>query len=126
MPRHIALLRGVSPTNAKMPELKRCFEAAGFTDVKTVLGSGNVAFSTRTASEATLERKAERAMASQLGRSFRTIVRSVNALRDMLATDPHAAFTLPPNAKRVSLSCASLRKQKCRCRSSSTVRTSSR
>ena len=41
---YAAFLRGVSPMNAKMPEVKRCFEAAGFTDVKTLLSSGNVVF----------------------------------------------------------------------------------
>jgi uncharacterized protein (DUF1697 family) len=50
MPRYLAFLRGVSPMNAKMSELKRCFEAAGYTDVKTVLSSGNVAFDARAAS----------------------------------------------------------------------------
>jgi uncharacterized protein (DUF1697 family) len=45
------LLRGVSPMNARMPELKRCFEAAGLEDVKTVLSSGNVAFTAGSKSE---------------------------------------------------------------------------
>jgi len=45
MQRYVAFLRGVSPMNCKMPELKRCFEAAGFADVRTLLSSGNVAFS---------------------------------------------------------------------------------
>jgi hypothetical protein len=49
MPRYVAFLRGVSPTNASMPELRRCFEAAGFSDVRTLLSSGNVAFSSRVA-----------------------------------------------------------------------------
>ena len=31
--------------NCKMSELKGCFEAAGFANVKTLLSSGNVAFS---------------------------------------------------------------------------------
>ncbi len=44
MPRHVAFLRGVSPTNARMPDVQRCFEAAGFTAVRTILASGNVAF----------------------------------------------------------------------------------
>lgn len=47
MPRYIAFLRGVSPMNARMPELKRCFEEAGFSDVRTILASGNVAFGSR-------------------------------------------------------------------------------
>src|ERR1700682_2833012 len=101
MQRYAAFLRGVSPMNAKMPELKRCFEAAGFTDVKTVLSSGNVVFSARASSDASLERKAETAMKNQLGRSFPTIVRSLDALRAILASDPYGAFRLSPGAKRV-------------------------
>lgn len=48
MTRYVAFLRGVSPQNAKMPALKACFEAAGFEHVRTILGSGNVAFDART------------------------------------------------------------------------------
>ena len=49
-----------------MPELKRCFEDAGFRDVRTLLSSGNVVFDARQASEAALERGAEAAMAERL------------------------------------------------------------
>ena len=42
MPCDVAFLRGVSPVNAKMPELKHCFEQAGFTNVKTVGPCGPV------------------------------------------------------------------------------------
>ena len=101
MPAYVAFLRGVSPMNAKMPELKRAFEAAGFGDVKTVLSSGNVVFSARTAAAATLERKAEKAMHKALGRSFMTIVRPVSALRAMLLSDPYAGHRVPAAAKRV-------------------------
>ena len=101
MPRYVAFLRGVSPMNAKMPELKRCFEDVGFTNVKTVLSSGNVVFDSRSASAAALERKAEAAMAQHLDRSFQTIVRPVDALRELLEADPYAAFDLPATAKRV-------------------------
>jgi uncharacterized protein (DUF1697 family) len=99
--RYAALLRGVSPMNARMPELKSCFEAAGFTDVKTVLASGNVVFSADAASEAALERKAEAAMTARLGRTFATIVRSLDALRALLDADPYASFRLAPGSKRV-------------------------
>jgi uncharacterized protein (DUF1697 family) len=101
MPRYVALLRGVMPMNAKMPALKDAFERVGFTDVKTVLGSGNVVFSARAASEASLERRAEAAMNERLGRSFPTIVRAVEDLQAIVAADPYAAFPLPPGAKRV-------------------------
>jgi uncharacterized protein (DUF1697 family) len=101
MPRYAAFLRGVSPVNAKMSELKRAFERAGFTDVRTVLSSGNVVFSTSARSETQLARKAEAGMKKTLGRSFITIVRSLDALTALLAADPYRAFRLKPNAKRV-------------------------
>jgi uncharacterized protein (DUF1697 family) len=101
MPRYAALLRGVSPMNAKMPELKRAFEAAGFTAVVTILSSGNVVFDARRASDSALERRAEAAMRDALGKSFLTIVRSIEALRELLATDPYRAHGLAPDAKRI-------------------------
>jgi uncharacterized protein (DUF1697 family) len=89
------------PMNAKMPDLKRAFEAAGFTEVRTLLSSGNVVFTARAASEAALQQKAETAMTKQLGRTFLTIVRPVDALREMLASDPYRPFRLPSDAKRI-------------------------
>jgi uncharacterized protein (DUF1697 family) len=117
MPRYVAFLRGVSPMNAKMPELKRCFETAGFTDVRTVLASGNVAFGARAKSDTALAREIEAAMAKQLDRTFYTIVRPARVLRELLEADPYAAFRLPPNAKRVISFCVNPTKQDSRCRS---------
>jgi uncharacterized protein (DUF1697 family) len=99
--RYAALLRGVSPMNAKMADLKRAFESAGFEDVKTVLSSGNVVFSAPDAPNERLERRIEAAMTNELGRTFLTIVRPVDALRRMLASDPYASFRLKPGSKRV-------------------------
>jgi uncharacterized protein (DUF1697 family) len=101
MPRYVAFLRGVSPMNARMLEVKRAFESAGFTDVKTVLSSGNVVFDARAASPPSLERKIEDAMHKELGRSFLTIVRSIDSLRDMLASDPFREARLKTGSKRV-------------------------
>ena len=101
MARYVAFLRGVMPTNAKMPALRKAFESAGFTDVATVLGSGNVVFTARAATESALERKAEAAMAETMGRAFYTIVRPLVALQQLIDADPYAAFRVAPNAKRV-------------------------
>ena len=87
--------------NAKMPALKRAFEAAGFTGVKTVLSSGNVVFDARRAPEATLQRRAEAAMGEGLAQAFLTVVRPVEMLRELLASDPYRAFKLDPSAKRI-------------------------
>ncbi len=99
--RYVAFLRGVSPMNAKMPELKKAFELAGFTDVKTVLSSGNVCFTSSPAKPETLARKCEAAMKEHLGKSFFTLVRSVDTLSQLVESGPYAAFRLKPGAKCV-------------------------
>jgi uncharacterized protein (DUF1697 family) len=101
MPRYVAFLRGVSPLNARMPDLKRCFEAAGFEDVRTLLSSGNVVFSSKALAEAPLAKRAEDAMQSLMGRSFVTIVRRTSYLQNLLDADPFAEFKLVPQAKQV-------------------------
>jgi uncharacterized protein (DUF1697 family) len=101
MPRYAAFLRGVTPMNASMPALKACFEAAGFTDVRTLLSSGNVVFDARSSSPTALERRVEKAIEAGLGRTFRTIVRSTDYLRRFVDAEPFARFGLPPHAKRV-------------------------
>src|SRR5262249_54307964 len=85
-----------------MPDLKRCLETAGYTNVKTILSSGNVAFDSASRSVAAIERRIEAGLMKQLGRSFYTIVRSVEHLNDLIEADPYAHFDLPTDAKRVS------------------------
>ena len=101
MPTYAAFLRGVTPLNARMAELKQCLEAAGFKNVKTVLGSGNVVFDSRAASRASLERRIEAAMHKSLDRVFATTIRSIEELASLRAADPYKSFTLPSAAKRI-------------------------
>jgi hypothetical protein len=65
--------------NATMPDLKKAFEA----------------------SESSLQRKAEAAMARRLGKAFLTFVRPLDALGEMLASEPYDVFRLGPSAKRI-------------------------
>lgn len=99
--RYVAFLRGVSPMNAKMPALKAAFEAGGFSDVKTVLSSGNVLFSAPRVRLAELERALESTMQRALGRSFVTFVRTVDELRELIAHDPWRGLPVARAAKRV-------------------------
>ena len=102
MPRYAAFLRGVSPTNARMPAVKSALEAAGFTEVRTLLSSGNVVFSARAGgAEEQLARRVEDALEAGLGRSFRTFIRSAAHLDTVLASDPFSPLALPSGAKRV-------------------------
>jgi len=91
--------------NLSMADLKRCLETAGFTEVKTVLSSGNAAFTAPGKSPAAVAKIVESAMAKQLGRTFHTIVRPQAELEVLLESDPYAGFKLPPNAKRVVTFC---------------------
>lgn len=101
MPRYVAFLRGVSPQNARMEDLKKIFESAGFTNVITVISSGNVVFNTRRTDLARLEAYIETTMRQQLGHVFPVFVRSLKALQAMAHANPYGAFPIPPQAKRV-------------------------
>ena len=86
--------------NCKMPELKAALEQAGFSNVRTVISSGNAVFTARQSSEPALQRKCEAAFEAHLGRSFLTIVRSIEDLEALLASDPYKRCGRPPEAKR--------------------------
>lgn len=101
MTRYAAFLRGVSPMNCRMPALRQCFEAAGFTEVKTLLSSGNVLFDAKPEIVPQLEERAELAMKQHLGRVFQTIVRPASHLQRLVASDPYAGCELPAHAKPV-------------------------
>ena len=91
---YAAFLRGVSPSNAKMPDLARAFARAGCTDVATVASSGNVVF--RAAGPlAQVEQQVAGAT------TFMAFVRPLAELDALLARDPFAPFALPADAKRV-------------------------
>lgn len=100
MPRYAALLRGVMPMNCKMADLRKALESAGFTDVKTVIASGNAVFNARKAPEAAIAKKCEAAMTKVMGRSFTTFVRSIDDLQAILDRDYFSREKLPANAKR--------------------------
>ena len=88
--------------SCRMPELQRSLEAAGFTNVKTLLSSGNVAFDApRAASAATLRQRLEAAMQAGMGKHFETHVRSSQHLQQLIAADPFTAFQLRAGSKRV-------------------------
>ena len=87
--------------NLKMSQLRDCLESAGLSEVKTILASGNAAFTARNESTASLERRVEKVLRDTVGREFHTIVRSVADLERLIAEDPFQKHALPRGAKRV-------------------------
>lgn len=84
-----AFLRGINlgKRQIKMAELKTCLEAAGFTDVKTVLASGNVRLVADGSAE-TVRKKLEKAMADQFGFAIGVVLRSETEMQAMVANHP--------------------------------------
>jgi len=101
MPRYAAFLRGVSPMNLKMPVLAAALEQTGFSEVKTLLSSGNVVFSGRRASDSAIEKKVVSTIEANTGKTFGVIVRSIDELQALIEADPYRAFRLPAGSKRV-------------------------
>ena len=87
--------------NLAMPALKAALDRAGFTDVRTLLSSGNAVFAAKEQKTELLEAKIEKVLTTEVGKTFMTFVRPVEALQLMLEADPYAQFRLPPDAKRV-------------------------
>ncbi|GAC1480232.1 MAG: DUF1697 domain-containing protein [Gemmatimonadaceae bacterium] len=77
MRRQVALLRGINVGKAKrvaMAELRTLVEELGYTDVKTLLNSGNVVFTRATRGRDDAAARIEGALVTRLGVAARVIV----------------------------------------------------
>jgi uncharacterized protein (DUF1697 family) len=72
----------------KKDELQAIFERCGFTDVRTVLASGNVVFSSTSTSEEVLTQTIETALEDALGYRVDVMVRTIAYLNELLELDP--------------------------------------
>lgn len=84
--RQVALIRGINVGRAKriaMADLRALVEGLGYRDVRTLLNSGNVVFTTR-ASTAIAAKRIEQAMEKQLGVSARVFVLTAQELEQIV------------------------------------------
>lgn len=89
--RYVALLRGINVGGHRMikkEELQEVFESCGFTDVRPVLASGNVVFSSVLASEKMLTGQIESALEDALAYHVDVMVRRIDYLNELIALDP--------------------------------------
>ena len=99
MNRRVALLRGVNVGTAKrvaMADLRELFGELGYTDVRTLLNSGNVVYS-GAAQGRDEARRIEQAIADRLGVSTRVTVVSRKALAAALRDNPLPAAADDPS-----------------------------
>ena len=90
MVRYAAFLRGIAPLNPNMKNarLREVFERAGFTNVQTVISSGNVLFQSEATAPAELETLIERMIPEQLGFTSATFILSQHDLSEAAENHP--------------------------------------
>ena len=96
---HVALLRGIAPADpaTRNDRLRGAFTALGFSDVRTVISSGNVVFGVEGHPDvAEVEAHIEQGLAEHVGRPIRTIVRSRERLQALVDLDPFAGVPEEP------------------------------
>ncbi len=100
--RWLALLRGINVGGKKvipMADLRGIFEAAGFGAVSTYIQSGNVLFESSEGRGTELEKKLEAHLAQALGYGVPVVLRTVEAVRELVRSEPFAGRPSGPDVK---------------------------
>lgn len=99
---YAGFLRGVNMIGrrtVKMAELRRIFESMDFSDVRTILASGNVVFGSKRSNIAALSARIEQRIEPEFGYPVRVIVRSLDELESIAATNPFRGVPASPRTK---------------------------
>ena len=102
MKQYVALLRGINVGGKniiKMADLKVCFEALGFKDVRTYIQSGNVLIRTEEPDQARLTVVIEDALSTTFNYELLVVVRSEDELKHIVTQAPQG-FGADPAAYR--------------------------
>ena len=93
MAMYVAFLRAINVGGhvVKMDQLRGLFESLGFTNVVTVIASGNVIFNSTSKSAPALEKKIETLLQKALGYEVITFVRSTSELKAIAEYRPFDA-----------------------------------
>jgi len=104
--RQAALLRGINVGTAKriaMADLRALIEGLGFADVRTLLNSGNVAYSAPGVAPARAAARIEAALPERLGVSARVVALAAAELAAAVETNPLAAVAVNPSRLLVAV-----------------------
>ncbi len=96
--RYVAFIRGlnnVGSKTVKMAELKRMFESLGFHDASTYKASGNVIFDSGSDAPA-IAKKIEGGLFRLIGNETRVVLRTMDDLKRMVASDPFKGIKAAP------------------------------
>ena len=99
---YIALLRGINVGgNKKVPmaDLKKAFEALNFTNVKTLLNSGNVFFSSNETNVSKVTSSISNQLESKFGWTIPVIVRPQEEIKQLVDKNPFKDITITPETR---------------------------
>lgn len=99
MPRYVALLRGINVGgNKKVPmaDLKKMLEKMGYTNVKTLLNSGNAMFDADETSAKRLRDAIESGIEKTFGFGAHTIIRSIGEIEQLIKANPFKGIKVTP------------------------------
>lgn len=104
MDQYIAFLRGINGgLTLKMADLRKLFERLGFTNIKTVLATGNVIFEASQSNRMDIASQIERAIASTYNYETVAILYTKDELGDLVEADPfHSIALSTPSSPQVS------------------------
>ncbi len=100
--RYVALLRGINVGgNKKVPmaDLKKLLEKAGYTNVKTLLASGNVLFDAPKTDAAKLRAALEKLLAGRFGFAVPVLIRTQQEIAALVKTDPFKGVMVTPDTR---------------------------
>lgn len=104
--KHVALLRGINVGRAKrvaMADLRALVESLGYRDVRTLLNSGNVVFTSARATAGDAAARLETAMTKRLGVTARVIVLGAAELATAIRGNPLLGIADDPSRLLVAV-----------------------
>lgn len=100
--RYVALLRGINVGGKniiKMESLKKSFESEGFTNVKTLIQSGNVLFDSKSDNIAALTKRIENKLLEDYRSEIKTMIRSIFEIEEIIKQNPFKGRENDKNTK---------------------------
>ncbi len=99
---YIALLRGINVggnTKVPMEDLRKMFMELGFTNVKTLLNSGNVFFSSNEINLSDATRNISKRLKKKFGKEIGVIIRPQIEIKQLVEGNPFKNITLTPQIR---------------------------
>lgn len=100
--KYVAFLRGINVGGnnpIKMDSLKKTFVSMGFTDVRTILASGNVLFDTNKKNFVSLTAEIEKKLDATFGKHIGVLLRTIESLHALASADPFKNISVTPQTR---------------------------